>query len=292
MAHLANIFTDMQLKMGQAPGSSFQTGFYFVLVLLVFGFALKAALAPFISWLPDAHPSAPAPISSLLSGVLIKVLGAYALARIVFNVYGFARGGFGDPWVFNALIILGVASIMVGGLLALVQKGYKRLLADSSLSQIGYIVLGFGIGNVFAIVGALTHILAHALGKGLMFLTSGSVEYRMGEKDTTKLPRGLGKQMPWTSLSYNLGALSVAGVPPFLGFFSKMFIMEDTNRKLIHMGLHQNRLHKDIPKKSLLYLGNERISRGCWVEIKFIPGNKKSNWLTDGNIDQTKDRFE
>ncbi|MBD3285449.1 NADH/ubiquinone/plastoquinone (complex I), partial [candidate division WOR-3 bacterium] len=223
MADLSNAFAVMQTQM--ASGGSFQTGFYFVLVLLVFGFALKAALAPFISWLPDAHPSAPAPISSLLSGVLIKVLGAYALARVIFNVYGFVRGGAGDPWVFNALIILGTASIAVGGLLALVQKGYKRLLADSSLSQIGYIVLGFGIGNMFAVVGALAHILAHALGKGLLFLTSGSVEYRTGEKDINKLPNGLGKQMPWTSLSYNLGALSVAGMPPFIGFFSKMFII-------------------------------------------------------------------
>ena len=198
-------------------------GFYFVLVLLMFGFSLKAGLVPLHSWLPDAHPSAPAPISSLLSGVFIKVLGVYAMARIIFNVYGFNRTD--HPWVFNALLILGLISIVVAGLLALNQKDYKRLLAYSSISQIGYIVLALGIGNEFALIGALAHILNHAFGKGLLFLTSGSVVYRVGERDITKFTGGLGKQMPWTSLSYNLGALSVAGMPPFLGFFSKLFII-------------------------------------------------------------------
>ncbi len=198
-------------------------GFYFVLVLLVFGFSLKAALAPFISWLPDAHPAAPAPVSALLSGVLVKVLGIYALARVIFNVYGFSRAS--DPLVLNVFVILGLASIVIGGLLALRQKDYKRLLADSTLSQVGYIVLALGIGNEFALIGALAHILSHALGKGLLFLTAGAVEYRVGERDLTKFSGGLGKQMPWTSLSYNLGALSVAGMPPFLGFFSKLFII-------------------------------------------------------------------
>lgn len=221
LAHLSQAFA--QMKLGFAANGGAQTGFYFVLVLLVFGFSLKAAIAPFISWLPDAHPSAPAPVSSLLSGVLIKAIGIYPLVRILYNVYGFSRAA--DPAVFNGIMILALASIIIGGLLALVQKGYKRLLADSTLSQIGYILLGFAIGNEFAIIGALAHILAHSLGKGLLFLTSGSVEYRVGERDLTKFTGGLGKQMPWTSFSYNMGALSIAGMPPFVGFFSKLFII-------------------------------------------------------------------
>jgi multicomponent Na+:H+ antiporter subunit D len=198
-------------------------GFWFVLVLLMSGFSIKAALVPFHSWLPDAHPSAPAPISALLSGVFIKVLGVYAMARILFNVYGVSRASY--PAVFDALLILGLASIIIASLLALKQTDYKRLLAYSSISQIGYIVLALGIGNELALIGALAHILSHSLGKGLLFLTSGSVVYRVGERDITKFTGGLGKQMPWTSLSYNLGALSVAGMPPFLGFFSKLFII-------------------------------------------------------------------
>ncbi len=198
-------------------------GYYFVFILLLFGFSVKAALVPFHSWLPDAHPSAPAPVSALLSGAFIKVLGVYAMARIIFNVYGFSRAQY--PQVFNALLILGLVSIIVGSILALTQTDYKRLLAYSSISQIGYIILGLGIGNEFALIGALAHVLSHALGKGLLFLTSGSVVYRTGERDITKFTGGLGKQMPWTSLSYTLGGLSVAGMPPFLGFFSKLFII-------------------------------------------------------------------
>ncbi|TET21540.1 MAG: NADH/ubiquinone/plastoquinone (complex I) [Candidatus Stahlbacteria bacterium] len=198
-------------------------GFYFVVILLMFGFSLKAGLVPFHFWLPDAYPSAPAPVTAVLSGVFTKALGVYAMARILFNVYGFSRAS--SPEVFNALLILGLVSIVVGGLLALPQKDYKRLLAYSSISQIGYIVLALGIGNEFALIGAFAHILSHSLGKGLLFLTSGSVVYRVGERDITKFTGGLGKQMPWTSLSYNLGALSVAGMPPFLGFFSKLFII-------------------------------------------------------------------
>ncbi|MBN2380423.1 NADH/ubiquinone/plastoquinone (complex I) [candidate division WOR-3 bacterium] len=221
LAHLSYAFTQMQTQMASTPG--FRAGFYFVLILLMFSFSLKAALVPFHSWLPDAHPSAPAPISALLSGVFIKVLGVYAMVRILYNVYGFSWES--SPEVFTALIVLGLASIIAGSLLALNQKDYKRLLAYSSISQVGYIILGFGIGNLFALIGALAHILAHALGKGLLFLTSGSVVYRTGERDLGKLGGGLGKYMPWTSLTYNLGALSVAGIPPFLGFFSKMFII-------------------------------------------------------------------
>lgn len=211
------------IQAGLKPMTAGYFGFYFVFILLMFGFAVKAALIPFHSWLPDAHPSAPAPISALLSGVFIKVLGVYALARILFNVYGFTRATH-QP-VFDALVILGLASIIIGSLLALNQKDYKRLLAYSSISQIGYIALALGIGNEFALIGALAHILSHALGKGLLFLTSGSVVYRTGERDLTKFTGGLGKQMPWTSMAYTLGGLSVAGMPPFLGFFSKLFII-------------------------------------------------------------------
>jgi len=113
---------------------------------------------------------------------------------------------------------------VAGGLLAYAQKDYKRLLAYSSVSQIGYILIGLGIGNYWAIVGALFHLLAHAAGKGLLFLTSGSVEYATGTRDLDKLS-GLEKSMPATAWSHLLGSLSLAGIPPFAGFFSKLFIV-------------------------------------------------------------------
>jgi multicomponent Na+:H+ antiporter subunit D len=161
-------------------------------------------------------------VSALLSGVFIKVLGVYAMSRMMFNVFGLSRGN--APAFFNLLLAFGVLSIVAGGLLAYAQKDYKRLLAYSSVSQIGYILIGLGIGIYWGIVGALFHILAHALGKGLLFLTSGSVEYATGTRDMDKLS-GLEQSMPLTAWSHLLGSLSLSGVPPFAGFFSKLFII-------------------------------------------------------------------
>jgi len=196
--------------------------FWFIVATFLVGFAVKMAMVPFHAWLPDAHPSAPAPVSALLSGVFIKVLGVYAMSRVMFNVFGLSRAN--APAFFNLLVGFGVLSIIAGGLLAYNQKDYKRLLAYSSISQIGYILIGLGIGNYWGIVGALFHLLAHALGKGLLFLTSGSVERETGTRDLDKLS-GLERTMPATSWSYLAGSLSIAGVPPFAGFFSKLFII-------------------------------------------------------------------
>lgn len=196
--------------------------FWFIIVLLLIGFAVKMAMVPFHAWLPDAHPSAPAPVSALLSGVFIKVLGVYAMARIAFNVFGLSRAS--SPEFFNLLLGFGVLSIVAGGLLAYNQKDYKRLLAYSSISQVGYILVGFGIGNYWGVVGALFHILAHALGKGVLFLASGAVEHETGTRDLDKLA-GLEKTMPATTWSHIAGALSLSGVPPAAGFFSKLFLV-------------------------------------------------------------------
>uniref|UniRef100_A0A7V0Z5N5 NADH-quinone oxidoreductase subunit M n=1 Tax=candidate division WOR-3 bacterium TaxID=2052148 RepID=A0A7V0Z5N5_UNCW3 len=188
------------------------TGFF------IFGFGLKAALVPFHSWLPDAHPSAPAPISAMLSGLLIKVSGVYALTRIFLNVFGL------NPAISTVLMYLGLISIIVGAILALGQSDIKRMLAYSSISQVGYIILGFGAGTDLAIMGALFHILNHALAKGLLFLNSGSVEHSTGTRDLDKMG-GLGKRMPITAATTVVGSLSVAGVPPLNGFWSKLFII-------------------------------------------------------------------
>ncbi|MEO0086199.1 MAG: proton-conducting transporter membrane subunit [candidate division WOR-3 bacterium] len=196
--------------------------FWFVVGTLLVGFAVKMAMVPFHSWLPDAHPSAPAPVSAFLSGVFIKVAGVYAMSRLVFNVFDLSRAT--DPAFFNLLVGFGLVSIVAGGLLAYAQSDYKRLLAYSSISQIGYILLGLGIGTEWAIIGALFHVAAHGLGKGLLFLGSGAVEMQAGSRDLNKLS-GLEKTMPATAWSHVLGSLSLAGVPPFAGFFSKLFIV-------------------------------------------------------------------
>ncbi len=186
--------------------------------LFLMGFGLKAALIPFHAWLPDAHPSAPAPISAVLSGLLIKVSGVYALARIFLNVFGLT------PALSAVLMVVGTVSIVVAAFLALGQKDIKRMLAYSSISQVGYVVLGIGLGTPLGIAGGLFHLFNHALAKGLLFLTSGSVQQATGTRDLDEMG-GLAKRMPVTAATNLVGALSIAGVPPLNGFWSKLIII-------------------------------------------------------------------
>ena len=186
--------------------------------LFVAGFGLKAALIPFHAWLPDAHPSAPAPISAMLSGLLIKVSGVYALTRILFTVFGLS------PLLSNILMGLGILSMVVAALLALGQKDMKRMLAYSSISQVGYIILGIGLGTPLGILGGLFHLFNHAVAKGLLFLTSGSVQMATGTRNLDEMG-GLAKRMPLTAATNLVGSLSIAGVPPLGGFWSKLIII-------------------------------------------------------------------
>ena len=149
---------------------------YWVGVLFLAGFGLKAAVMPFHAWLPDAHSSAPAPISSMLSGVFIKVLGIYTLIRVFFNILG-------APDVFmTAFLLLGSVSIIVGVLMAIAQWDMKRLLAYHSISQIGYILLGMGLATPLGLLGAVFHLFNHALFKSLLFYNAGAVEHAIGTR--------------------------------------------------------------------------------------------------------------
>ena len=186
--------------------------------LFVAGFGLKAAIIPFHTWLPDAHSSAPAPISSMLSGVLIKALGIYAIIRIFFNV-------FDAPQIFlNIFLVLGTISIIIGVILAVGQWDMKRLLAYHSISQIGYILLGIGIATPLGILGAVFHLFNHALFKSLLFYNAGSVEMALGTRDLRKMGN-LMKILPITSQTSLIASLSISGIPPFNGFFSKLVII-------------------------------------------------------------------
>jgi len=206
------------------------TGLGFALGLFVTGFGIKAALVPFHAWLPDAHPSAPAPISAMLSGVLIKALGVYALCRMVFNVFGVTVP---MGWV---LTVLGLLSMVGGAFLALGQWDIKRLMAYSSISQIGYVVLGIGMGGLIlandgnvawaslAILGGLFHLVNHAVYKSLLFLTSGSLEMSTGTRELKQMG-GLAEKMPVTRTTATIASASIAGIPPFSGFWSKLILV-------------------------------------------------------------------
>jgi multicomponent Na+:H+ antiporter subunit D len=195
-------------------------GVLFIVLLFVTGFGLKMAMVPFHAWLPDAHPSAPAPISAMLSGVLIKASGVYALMRILYNVLGIQN----LPQVGYTILGLGILTIVIASLLALVQNDFKRLLAYSSISQIGYILLGFGAGTPLALVGALYHLMNHATFKSLLFLVSGATQQATGTRDLDKMG-GLARKLPVTAATSVFGSLAIAGVPPFNGFFSKAVII-------------------------------------------------------------------
>ncbi len=190
----------------------------FVGVLFLMGFGLKAALVPFHAWLPDAHPSAPASISAMLSGVLIKVLGVYALLRIFFNVIGINNG------ILSVLMFLGIISMLIGVILALAQWDFKRLLAYHSISQIGYVILGIGLGTPLGILAGLFHLFNHSIFKSLLFLNSGALDYSLGTRDLKDMG-GLKEKMPVSANTNLIASMSIAGIPPFNGFWSKLLII-------------------------------------------------------------------
>lgn len=207
-----------------------QSYYLFVQVLLIAGFGLKAAIIPFHAWLPDAHSSAPSPISAMLSGVLIKAVGIYVLIRLFFNMFVFSHE------IALVLTSLGAISMVVGSLLAIIQWDLKRLLAYSSISQIGYVVMAFGMGillllrgdnepaAVLAIGGAIYHMINHAVFKGLLFLNAGALEHRLDTRNLKEMG-GLSKAMPVTSTTSFMASMSISGIPPFNGFFSKLIII-------------------------------------------------------------------
>jgi len=210
--------------------SGLNAGLAFALALFVVGFGLKAALVPFHAWLPDAHPSAPAPISAMLSGIFIKTLGIYALARVVFNIFGISAT---IGWL---LIVLGLLSMVAGAFLAIGQWDFKRLLAYSSISQVGYVILGLGLGGLIiatggnvawaslAILGGLFHLVNHAVYKALLFLTSGSVQMATGTREMRQMG-GLAERMPVTRATCTIASASIVGIPPFSGFWSKLILV-------------------------------------------------------------------
>lgn len=204
--------------------------YIFVELIILSGFGLKAAIIPFHAWLPDAHSSAPSPISAMLSGVLIKAVGIYVIIRLFFNMFELTES-------MSVLITtLGTLSMVIGVLLAIGQWDIKRLLAYHSISQMGYVILSVGMGMivisrgghpevaVLAIAGGLFHLVNHAAFKGLLFLNAGAIEYTLGTRDLKEMG-GLARSMPVTSATSFIASMSISGIPPFNGFFSKLIII-------------------------------------------------------------------
>jgi multicomponent Na+:H+ antiporter subunit D len=190
--------------------------------LIVMGLGIKMGVAPLHGWLPDAYTYAPPAVVALLAPVATKV-AAYALARILFSVLGVSFV-LDASRLGGALAWLGAASILVGGIMALRQDDLRRLLAYSSVSQMGYIVLGIGLATANSLAGAYLHILNHALMKGCLFFVAGAAALRLGGTALADLRR-MHRLMPVTTACLVVAALSMVGIPPAGGFFSKWYLL-------------------------------------------------------------------
>jgi multicomponent Na+:H+ antiporter subunit A len=179
----------------------------------------KAGAFPVHTWIPDYAENAPASSSAFLPASLDKLLGIYFLARICLSLFRI------HSWMTLLLILVGVVTIITAVMMALVQHNYKRLLGYHAVSQVGYMVLGLGLGTPLGIAGGLFHMLNHALYKSGLFLTAGSVEKRTGKNDLGEVG-GLSGQMPLTFACALVFALSISGIPPFNGFASKWMIYQ------------------------------------------------------------------
>lgn len=208
-------WSDMSLVAQVMDKDILKTAFIFILI----GYGTKAGLAPMHTWLPDAHSQAVAPISALLSGVLLKT-SVYAILRfgiIVIKGVGFAYFG-------NLMIALGLISLLVSCGFILVQKDLKRLLAYSSIEHIGIISIGLGLGNPLAALGALLHVFNHAAAKSMMFFGAGNI-VSVYKKHNMKTIRGVIKVLPFTGVMVLIGLFALTGFPPFSIFISEMMII-------------------------------------------------------------------
>ncbi len=189
--------------------------------LIIIGFGVKAAIVPLHTWLPDAHSAAPSGISAMLSGIIIEA-GLITMIKSLAILPGINSG--------VVLIIFGIASMFVGNSIAMVQRDLKRMLAYSSIAQMGYILLGIGLafmylstGGDYGFRGGFLHILNHAIMKGGAFLCAGAILHSIGTRDMEEM-RGIGRRLPVVGVAFAFFAFALAGVPPLNGFISKFFI--------------------------------------------------------------------
>ncbi|OIN96880.1 hypothetical protein AUJ66_05080 [Candidatus Desantisbacteria bacterium CG1_02_38_46] len=181
------------------------------MVLIFLGIIAKSATIPLHTWLADAHPVAPSPMSAVLSGLVAKV-GILGFVRIFVQTFGLTNN-----WI---LILAGISSITAAGA-AMLENDMKRIIAYSTVSQLGYIFLGLGLMTNLGIISGLLYFMAHAIAKAGLFLCAGIVERSTGERDIRKLG-GLIKSMPVTGVSFLFCTLSIMGIPPFFGFYPKL----------------------------------------------------------------------
>ncbi|MFU8796447.1 MAG: complex I subunit 5 family protein [Dehalococcoidia bacterium] len=191
-------------------------------VLLLVGFAVKAAIFPLHVWLPDAHSKAPSPVSALLSGLIVK-MGIVGMIRVTYSVYD---SYFPSPlgWATSVLAWTAGVAIIYGAIMAIRQSDLKLMIAYSTIMNLGYITLGFGLADVTALVGGVYHIMGHGVAKVCFFLCAGSIISRSGYQKIEDL-KGAYRKMPLTCAAFALASLSIVGIPPTAGFVAKWYLV-------------------------------------------------------------------
>lgn len=190
------------------------------LALLLVGLSVKAALFPLHVWLPDAHSSAPSPSSAVLSGLVIKIY-AVAMIKLLFQVFP-PNLLFMAP-VMTLLLLMATLAIIVGSMFAIVQEDIKKMLAYSSIAQIGYVFMGIALMSHNAVLGGILHIFNHAIMKSMLFLAAGAFIYGTGVRKLSGL-KGIGLTMPIPTVVFSIGALAMVGIPITNGFVSKWYL--------------------------------------------------------------------
>lgn len=187
---------------------------------MILGFGAKAGMFPLHAWLPIAHPVAPAPASAVLSGVITKS-GVLAIIRIVFYLAGadMIRGS----WVQISWMVLTLVTVLMGSMRAFDEKVLKKRLAYSTVSQVSYVLFGLSTLHPVGVAGALLQVIFHSVAKNLLFMGAGSIIHQTGYTRVTEL-RGIGRKMPVTIGCFAVASLSLVGIPPFAGFFSKWYL--------------------------------------------------------------------
>ncbi len=237
-------------------------------LLAFIGFGMKAGIVPLHVWLPQAHPVAPSHISALMSGVMLKV-AIYGFIRFVYELLG------GIQWQWGVLVLLiGAASAVLGVLYALVQNDLKRLLAYSSVENIGIVYIGLGLSMIFhatghteiaalALIAALYHCLNHALFKGLLFLGAGAVLQQSQQHDMEKMG-GLIRRMPVTAVCFLVGCISISALPPFNGFVSEWLTFQAALQGTV---LRSGILGAIIPVASAMLALTGALALACFVKV-------------------------
>lgn len=253
-----------------------------IFILVTVGFGTKAGIIPLHIWLPKAHPAAPSNISAIMSGVMLKT-AIFGFIKVVIEILG---GG--EIWWGVLIISLGIISALLGILYALMESDIKRMLAYSSIENIGIILIGLGVALIFlgygknqlALLGltaALVHAFNHAVFKGLLFLGAGSIHYSIKTRNIEKMG-GLLKRMPWTGFFFLIGAISISALPPFNGFVSEWL----TFQSLLMLGSYTNSQPLNIlgPIVAAALGLTSALAAACFVKafgIQFLALPRSSN---------------